>query len=166
MGAGVFPPEASRRQEADFIPAGVDWIRDRVTEILPDQKTVATASGRRLAYDWLVVALGIQIDWRAIPGLAAGIGTRVLREGVQSPLTVTPLQDSRKRKVFVERRPVQTKWRDFDKAHILLSSGLQPRVALRGKTHLVAAGESHKDHSSLMPCLQGTVSQGARPISV
>jgi sulfide:quinone oxidoreductase len=76
VGAGVFSPEASRRLEADFIPAGVDWIRDRVTEILPDQKAVATASGRRLTYDWLVVALGIQIDWTAIPGLAEGIGTR------------------------------------------------------------------------------------------
>jgi NADPH-dependent 2,4-dienoyl-CoA reductase/sulfur reductase-like enzyme len=43
-----------------------------VTEILPDQKAVATASGRRLTYDWLVVALGIQIDWAAIPGLADG----------------------------------------------------------------------------------------------
>ncbi len=76
VGAGVFPPEASRRREADFIPPGVDWIRDRVTEILPDQKAVATASGRRLTYDWLVVALGIQIDWTVIPGLAEGIGTR------------------------------------------------------------------------------------------
>ncbi|MEY3205854.1 MAG: Sulfide dehydrogenase [flavocytochrome c] flavoprotein chain precursor [Planctomycetota bacterium] len=76
VGAGVFPPEASRRREADFIPAGVDWIRDRVTDILPDQKAVATASGRRLTYDWLIVALGIQIDWTAIPGLAEGIGTR------------------------------------------------------------------------------------------
>jgi sulfide:quinone oxidoreductase len=76
VGAGVFPPEASRRREADFIPPRVDWIRDRVTEILPDQKAVATASGRRLTYDWLVVALGIQIDWTAIPGLAEGIGTR------------------------------------------------------------------------------------------
>ena len=76
VGAGVFPPEASRRREADFIPPGVDWIRDRVTEILPEQKAVATASGRRLTYDWLVVSLGIQIDWAAIPGLADGIGTR------------------------------------------------------------------------------------------
>jgi sulfide:quinone oxidoreductase len=67
---------ASRRQEADFIPPRVDWIRDRVTEILPDQKAVATAAGRRLTYDWLVVALGIQIDWTAIPGLAEGIGTQ------------------------------------------------------------------------------------------
>jgi hypothetical protein len=30
----------------------------------------------------------------------------------------------------------------------------------------MATGESDKDHSSLMPCLQGTVSQGARPIFV
>ena len=76
VGAGVFPPEASRRREADFIPAGVDWIRDRVTEIQPEQKAVATASGRRITYDWLVVALGIQIDWTAIPGLAEGVGSR------------------------------------------------------------------------------------------
>lgn len=76
VGAGVFPPEASRRREADFIPAGVDWIRDRATELLPDQKAVVTASGRRLTYDWLVVALGIQIDWTAVPGLAEGIGSR------------------------------------------------------------------------------------------
>jgi sulfide:quinone oxidoreductase len=27
VGAGVFPPEASRRREADFIPNGTDWIR-------------------------------------------------------------------------------------------------------------------------------------------
>ena len=45
----------------------MDWIRDRVAEILPDQKAVITASGRQLTYDWLVVALGIQIDWTAIP---------------------------------------------------------------------------------------------------
>lgn len=35
MGDGVCSPEASRRLEAGFTPAGVDWIRDRVTDILP-----------------------------------------------------------------------------------------------------------------------------------
>ena len=76
VGAGVFRPEASRRPEADFIPPRVDWIRDRVSSIRPDDKAVMTAGGRRITYDWLVVALGIQIDWTAIPGLAEGIGTR------------------------------------------------------------------------------------------
>ena len=86
--------------------------------------------------------------------------------GVRSSLTVSSLQDSHERQVFVERRPVQPKWRDFDTAHIFLGSGFQPRVALGGKTHLMAAGEPDKDHPPLMPCLEGTVSQGARPISV
>lgn len=76
VGAGVFPPAASERREADYIPRDVDWIRDRVTELRPDEKAVVLASGRRLTYDWLVVALGIQIDWQAIPGLAEGIGSR------------------------------------------------------------------------------------------
>lgn len=76
VGAGVFRPEASRRPEADFIPPRVHWIRDRVSSIRPDEKAVVTAGGRRITYDWLVVALGIQIDWTAIPGLAEGIGTR------------------------------------------------------------------------------------------
>lgn len=76
VGAGVFRPEASRRPEADFIPQRVDWIRDRVSSIRPDEKAVVTAGGRRITYEWLVVALGIQIDWTAIPGLAEGIGTR------------------------------------------------------------------------------------------
>lgn len=76
VGAGVFPFRASERREADFIPAGVDWIRERVSEILPDERAVVTDAGRRMTYDWLVVALGIQIDWSSIPGLAEGIGTR------------------------------------------------------------------------------------------
>jgi hypothetical protein len=70
------------------------------------------------------------------------------------------------RQVFVERRPVQPERRDFDPADIFLGSGFQPRIALGGKTHLMAAPEPDKDHSSLVPCLQGTVSQGARSIFV
>jgi sulfide:quinone oxidoreductase len=76
VGAGVFPAEASRRREADLVPAGVEWVRDRVVGIAPETRSVTTQGGRRLTYDWLVVALGIQIDWTAIPGLAEGIGSR------------------------------------------------------------------------------------------
>jgi sulfide:quinone oxidoreductase len=76
IGAGVFPAEASRRPEARFIPRDVEWIRQRVLDIQPDDRVVRTDGGGQLGYDWLVVALGIQIDWNAIPGLAEGIGTR------------------------------------------------------------------------------------------
>jgi sulfide:quinone oxidoreductase len=76
VGAGVFPPAASRRAEADFIPRGAAWIRDRVVTVEPEANSVTTAGGERIGYDWLVVALGIQVNWTAIPGLADGIGTR------------------------------------------------------------------------------------------
>lgn len=74
VGGGVFAAEASRREERDYIPTGVKWIRERVTEILPAEKTVVIGSGSRLTYERLVVALGIQIDWHAIPGLAGAVG--------------------------------------------------------------------------------------------
>jgi sulfide:quinone oxidoreductase len=84
VGAGVFPLAASRRREADYIPPGVAWIRDRVTALEPAGNAVLTAGGERITYDWLVVALGIQINWTAIPGLAEGIG----RHGICSNYSV------------------------------------------------------------------------------
>ena len=69
VGGGVFPKEESERNEADYIPDGVEWIKDRVAGFDPDHKSVTLESGRVLSYDQLVVALGLQIDWSAIPGL-------------------------------------------------------------------------------------------------
>jgi sulfide:quinone oxidoreductase len=76
VAAGVFPRETSRRREADYIPRNTAWIRDRVAGLLPNENAITTVGGERITYDWLVVALGIQINWSAIPGLVEGIGTR------------------------------------------------------------------------------------------
>jgi sulfide:quinone oxidoreductase len=74
VGAGVFPKEQSERNESAFIPKGADWIQDHVAELCPEQNCVTTRGGRRIRYDFLVIALGIQIDWAKIPGLVEGIG--------------------------------------------------------------------------------------------
>lgn len=74
VGAGVFPKEQSERAESAFIPQGADWIREHVAEFHPEQNYIVTREGRRIGYDFLVVALGIQIDWGKIPGLLEGIG--------------------------------------------------------------------------------------------
>ncbi|MBL9125681.1 MAG: NAD(P)/FAD-dependent oxidoreductase [Planctomycetaceae bacterium] len=76
VGAGVFPKEQSERAESAFIPPGAAWIREHVAEFHPEQNYVVTREGRRIGYDYLVVALGIQIDWGQIPGLREGIGRR------------------------------------------------------------------------------------------
>jgi sulfide:quinone oxidoreductase len=74
VGAGVFPKELSEREEAAFIPQGAAWIREHVAELHPKSNYIVTREGRRIGYDFLVVALGIQIDWGKIPGLQEGIG--------------------------------------------------------------------------------------------
>ncbi len=75
VGAGVFPKEASERNQADFIPTGVTWLRDAVAELRPDENLVVTREGRTVGYDFLVVAPGIQVDWDAIEGLKGNVGS-------------------------------------------------------------------------------------------
>lgn len=74
VGAGVFLKEQSERDELAFIPTGAAWIREHVAEFHPDQNYIVTRQGRKIGYDFLVVGLGIQIDWGKIPGLQEGIG--------------------------------------------------------------------------------------------
>jgi len=80
VGGGVVDQAATVRAEAQLIPKGAAWIRDAVAEFHPEQDQVVTAGGRRVSYDYLVVAPGIQLDWGAIPGLADSLG----RDGVCS----------------------------------------------------------------------------------
>jgi sulfide:quinone oxidoreductase len=50
------------------------WVQDAVTTFQPDENAVITASGKKLHYEYLVVAAGIQIDWHKIKGLKESIG--------------------------------------------------------------------------------------------
>lgn len=74
VGGGVFPKSISERNQADFIPAGVTWVKEYVTAFDPDQNQVALGNGETLSYDYLVVTAGIQIDWDKIPGLKESVG--------------------------------------------------------------------------------------------
>ncbi len=74
VGGGVFPKEVTERDEAAVIPPGVTWIQDAVTEFSPADNSVLTRDGKKVSYDYLVVAPGIQIDWEKVKGLRAAIG--------------------------------------------------------------------------------------------
>ncbi len=80
VGGGVFPRESSKRPLREVIPAGVRWVQSAVSEFRPEENTVITRTGEHLAYDFLVVAPGIQINWQAITGLSESLG----RNGVCS----------------------------------------------------------------------------------
>ena len=74
VGGGAASREASVRSQARCIPAGATWIRDAVTAFRPEENHVLIRDGRRLSYDFLVVAPGIQIDWGKIRGLPGNLG--------------------------------------------------------------------------------------------
>ena len=74
VGGGVFDREISKRNEADFIPDGADWIQKSAARFDPDSNTVTTEDGTTIGYDYLVVAPGIQLDWEKIPGLKESVG--------------------------------------------------------------------------------------------
>lgn len=74
IGGGVFKKEVTRRPERDVIPRGASWIQERVVELCPGDNTIVTDSGRTIGYDYLVLAPGIQLDWKKIKGLEGHLG--------------------------------------------------------------------------------------------
>ena len=63
------------REESRYIPRGIEWINAGAAEINPDQRYVATTSGVKVRYDFLVVATGVELDFDAIPGLKEALET-------------------------------------------------------------------------------------------
>ena len=65
VGAGLFDKEITRRPQSDYTPDGAKWLKTRVTGFDPEQNTVLTADGGRHTYQYLVVSLGMQLDYGA-----------------------------------------------------------------------------------------------------
>jgi sulfide:quinone oxidoreductase len=74
VGGGQFKAEDTVKPEASCIPSGVTWMKDYAAEFDPDNNIVKTREGKQVAYDYLVVCPGIQIDWNAIAGLKEALG--------------------------------------------------------------------------------------------
>ncbi|MCS6839060.1 MAG: NAD(P)/FAD-dependent oxidoreductase, partial [Bdellovibrionaceae bacterium] len=74
VGAGQAKKEESAKPMSQVIPQGAEWIRDSVVKVLPEQNQVLLKGGDTLAYEFLVVATGLQLNWEKIPGIAGRIG--------------------------------------------------------------------------------------------
>jgi len=74
VGAGVFDINDTERNEADVMPDGVTWIKNRASVFNPDENYVELQDGERIHYQFLVVAPGIQLNWNEIKGLQEALG--------------------------------------------------------------------------------------------
>ncbi|KAF3688697.1 Sulfide:quinone oxidoreductase, mitochondrial [Channa argus] len=72
VGAGAKRLTPSGRPTASVMPSGVKWVKSRVQEINPDTNTVCTEDGTQISYEYLIVALGLQLHYEKIKGLPEG----------------------------------------------------------------------------------------------
>ena len=86
VATGIWPVEKVRDRNADFLPPGVDWVKEMAVAIDPVARSVTTASGRKLPYDFLVVATGLHLDYAQIEGMdVKAIGSNGLASVYHSP---------------------------------------------------------------------------------
>ena len=73
IAAGLKPAGYSVSQTAEWLPAGVTLVAEYAAEIDPEARTVTTAGGTKLQYDYLVTAPGLSLDWDAVEGFDLGM---------------------------------------------------------------------------------------------
>ena len=47
----------------DVMPKGCEWVKDKAVAFDPENNSVKTAGGKVLQYNYLVVAMGIQLHF-------------------------------------------------------------------------------------------------------
>ncbi|XP_077452329.1 sulfide:quinone oxidoreductase, mitochondrial [Stigmatopora argus] len=71
-GAGAKTVASSGRPTSSVMPSGVKLIKSKVQEINPDTNTVRSDDGTQISYEYLIVALGLQLHFEKIKGLPEG----------------------------------------------------------------------------------------------
>ncbi|MFZ1330084.1 MAG: FAD/NAD(P)-binding oxidoreductase [Chitinophagaceae bacterium] len=74
VGSGVFDIQKTERNEADVLPEGVKWVKQKVTSMTPENNTLQLDNGDNVQYEYLIVAPGIQLNWHEIKGLKETLG--------------------------------------------------------------------------------------------
>ncbi len=99
VGGGFYDIRDTVKSESAVMPEGVNWIKAYVVSFQPEQNAITLNSGSQINYDFLVVAPGIQLNWKEIKGLEENLG----KNGVCSnysfstaPYTFECLKNTRK----------------------------------------------------------------------
>jgi sulfide:quinone oxidoreductase len=69
VGGGLKPLSESRKSLRKVVPEGASLVKGAFAEVDPVANLVTLADGKRLSYDFLVMAAGLGINWNSVPGL-------------------------------------------------------------------------------------------------
>lgn len=73
VGAGIKKVDQSAMPMTQVLPKYCDRVKDTVAAFDPEKNTVTLGSGQKLSYDYLVIALGIQINLNKVEGLVEAL---------------------------------------------------------------------------------------------
>jgi len=93
MAAGLYNESDIQRNNSDFIPSSVKWVKDEVTLFNPDNNKVTTAKNGDISYDYLVVATGLAYDYAGIEGMSEEL---VGKNGIASVYLNNPVAGTAK----------------------------------------------------------------------
>lgn len=73
VASGIWQKSDIMYKTADFMPSGVKWVKDKAVDVNGDANKVITANSGEVAYDFLVVAAGLTLNYKFIKGLDGDI---------------------------------------------------------------------------------------------
>lgn len=86
VATGAWQKERVLAENGRYLPENINWIREMVVEFDPENKRVITDINRVVEYDYLVVATGVEYNYRAIEGMdTEAIGHNGLASVYNSP---------------------------------------------------------------------------------
>ncbi|KAK7074777.1 hypothetical protein SK128_016877 [Halocaridina rubra] len=75
VGGGMKTLENSGKPMSQVLPKKADWIKQKVVGFDPKNNKVTTDDGQEIGYEFLVIALGLQLNYNQIKGLPEAFET-------------------------------------------------------------------------------------------
>ncbi|XP_033336171.2 sulfide quinone oxidoreductase [Megalopta genalis] len=73
IGGGIRSFEDSKRPMKEVLPSNAKWLHENAMSFEPEQNQVTMTNGDTVQYEIMIVAMGMQLYWEKIPGLAEGL---------------------------------------------------------------------------------------------
>jgi len=93
VGGGLKNLDQTGRPMESLLPSKATWIKDRVSQFNPDKSTLEVEGGDTITYDYLVIAVGLQLRYDKIKGLPEAFETPGVGSNY-SPLYVNKTSDA------------------------------------------------------------------------
>ena len=67
VGAGQKNLDQSGKPMSSVLPSNADWIKEKAAKIDAENSTVTVESGEEIKYEYLVISVGLQLDYNKVP---------------------------------------------------------------------------------------------------